>query len=171
MFTKHQAFLYLRYSIAAAILYLISVIVFLSVAAYSQTYILYIGNVLFAVPIVFFIVNFAKKRNENANTRMAIKASVITTVMGMILSVLCVFIILAIMKPSGYSDVANTASELAKPAPTLKGNGHPLMLILVVDAIFGNLGTGIFIAMMLPNMIKSDQSGETAVINPVKSER
>jgi hypothetical protein len=61
MFTKHQAFLYLRYSIAAAILYLISVIVFLSTDAYSQTYVLYIGNTLFAVAIVFFVVNFAKK--------------------------------------------------------------------------------------------------------------
>lgn len=170
MFNKHQAFLYLRYSIVAAILYLISVIVFLSKDAYSQTYILYIGNILFAVAIVFFVVHFAKKRQENANTRMAIKASVITTLAGVILSIVGMFIILAIMKPSGYSDVMNTASELAKPAPALEGNGHALMLILVVDAIFGNLGTGIFISMMLPNMLKSDQRGETAVIKPVKSE-
>jgi hypothetical protein len=102
---------------------------------------------------------------------MAIKASVITTLAGVILSVVGMFIILAIMKPSGYSDVMNTANELAKPAPALEENGHALMLILVVDAIFGNLGTGIFISMMLPNMLKSDQTGETAVINPVKSQR
>lgn len=169
MLNKHQLRSYLKYSIAAAIVYLICVVVFLSKDTYSQTYILYLGNTLFAVPIVFFVVNFAKKRGENANTRMAIKASVITTLTGVILSVLCIFIILAIMIPSGYSDVTNTASELTKPAPALEGNGHALLLILIMDAVLGNLGTGIFISMMLPNMLKSDQRGETAVIEPVKN--
>jgi hypothetical protein len=165
---KHQLLSYLKYSIAAAILYLVCAIFFLSKDTYTQTYILYLGNVLFAVVIVFFVVHFAKKREKNANTRMAIKASVATTLMGIILSVLGVLILLAIMKPSGYSDAVNTASELAKPAPALEGNGYALLLILVLDAILGNLGTGVFVSMMLPNMLKSDQTGETAVINPVK---
>lgn len=166
MLTKHQILSYLKYSIAAAILYLISVVVFLSKDTYTQTWILYLGNILFSVVIVFFVVQFANRRGRNANTRLAISAAIITTIMGTILSLLCIFIILAIMKPSGYADVMNTASELSKAAPALEGNGHALMFILFMNAFFGNMGFGSFISAMLPNMLKTDQSGETATINP-----
>jgi Na+/proline symporter len=166
MLKKHQILSYLKYSIVAAILYLISVVVFLSKDAYTQSWILYIGNILFSVVIVFFVVRFANRRGRNANTRLSISAAAITTIMGMVLSLLSIFIILAIMKPSGYADVVNTASELSKPAPALEGNGHALMFILFMNAFFGNLGFGIFVSAMLPNMLKTDQSGETATINP-----
>lgn len=166
MLKKNQIYSYLRYSIPAAILYLISVIVFLSKDNYTQTYILYLGNILFAVVIVFYVVNFAKKRDRNVNTRMAITSSAFTTIIGVIISILSIFIILAIMKPSGYSDVIITAKELARPAPALEGNGHALMLILFLNAFLGNMAFGIFISAMLPNMLKSDQTGETATINP-----
>ena len=166
MFNKHQIHSYLKYSIAAAILYLACVVLFLSKDSYQQTYILYLGNILFAVVMVFFVVNFATKRGRNANPRMAITASITTTVTGVILSLLSIFIILAIMKPSGYADVVNTASELAQPAPALDGNGHALMLVLFMSAFFGNIGFGGFVSCMLPNMLKSDQTGETSTINP-----
>ena len=163
---KHQIKSYLPYSISAAIIYLICVVVFLSKDAYTQTYILYLGNMLFAIPIVFFVVHFANKRGRNASTQMAISAGVITTLIGIILSILSIFIILAIMEPSAYRDVINTASELARPAPALEGNGHALLLILLMDAVLGNIASGTFIAAMLTNMLKSDQTGETASINP-----
>lgn len=73
------------------------------------------------------------------------------------------------MKPAGYADVINTASELAKPAPALEGNGHALMFILFMNAFLGNMGFGSFVSAMLPNMLKTDQSGETAIINPEKA--
>jgi hypothetical protein len=133
---------------------------------YTDTYILYLGNILFAVVIVFHVVNFAKKRGKNANTRMAITASATATLIGVIISILSIFIILAIMEPSAYSDIIYTAKELAKPAPALEGNGHALLMILLFDAFLGNLGFGIFISAMLPNMLKRDQTGETATINP-----
>lgn len=169
MFNKHQIRSYLKYSIVAAILYLICVVVFLSKDAYTQTYILYLGNTLFAIPIVFFVVHFANKRGRNASTQMAISAGIITTLMGIILSCLSIFIILAIMEPSAYRDVTNTATELAKPAPALEGNGFALITMLLMDAVLGNMAFGAFVAAMLSNMLKSDQTGETATINPEKA--
>lgn len=166
MFTKNQILRYLKYSIIAAIIYLVFVVIYLSKDNYALTYILYIGNMLFAVVMVFFVVMIAKRREWNASPKMAIAAGHITAAMGVILSCLCIFIILAIMKPIGYSDVTNTAKELAKPTPALEGSGHSLMFILFMDAVFGNIGAGSFVSFMLPNMLKSDQKGETATINP-----
>ncbi len=85
MFTKDQILYYLKYSIVAAVLYLVSVVIFF-IDNYNQTYILYIGNVLFAIVIVVFILNFNKKRDKNASSKMMIAAGHITTVMGVLLS-------------------------------------------------------------------------------------
>jgi len=164
MLKKHQILYYLKYSIPAAILYLITVVIFLSKDNYTQTWVLYLGNILFSVVIVFFVVRFANRRGRNANTRIAISAAIFTTIIGTVLCLLSVFIILAIMKPSGYGDVINTASELSKPAPALEGNGHALMFILFMSAFLGNMGFGSFVSAMLPNMLKTDQSGETATM-------
>ena len=166
MFTKDQILYYLKYSVVAAILYLLSVVLFLYLDNYTQTYILYIGNVLFAVVTVFFVVNFSKKRGRNALPKMTIGAGHVMAAMGVIISCLAIFVILAIMKPSGYNDVMATSKELAKPTPGLEGNGHALMFVLFMDAVFGNIGAGSFVSFLLPNMLKSDQKGETAIINP-----
>lgn len=166
MFTKDQILSYLKYSIVAAILYLVSVAIFLYMDNYTQTYILYIGNVVFALVIVVFILNFNKKRDKNASTKMMIAAGHITTVAGVLMSIVGVFILLAIMKPIGYATVSQTTNELAKPTPGLEGNGHALLFVLLMDAIFGNVGAGSFISFLLPNTAKQDQKGETATINP-----
>ncbi len=166
MFTKDQILSYLKYSIVAAILYLVSVGIFLGIDNYAQTYILYIGNVAFALVIVVFILNFNKKRNKNAMTKMMIAAGHITTVMGILLSCVAIFILLAIMKPVGYATVSQTATELGKPAPALMENGHALMFILFMDAVFGNVAAGSFVSFLLSNTAKRDQTGETSTINP-----
>lgn len=166
MFTKDQILSYLKYSIVAAVLYLISVGIFLALDTYTQTYILYIGNVAFAIVIVVFILAFNRRRDKNASPKMMIAAGHITTVMGVLLSCLGVFILLAIMKPSGYTAVSQTANELSKPTPGLMENAHALMFVLFMDAVFGNVGAGSFVSFLLPNTAKQDQKGETSTINP-----
>lgn len=166
MFTKNQILSYLKYSIVAGVLYLISVGIFLWLDSYTQTYILYIGNMVFAAVLVVFILNFNRKRDKNASTKMMIAAGHITTVMGVLLSCIGVFILLAIMKPSGYMAVSHTASELSKPAPALMENSHALMFVLFMDAVFGNVAGGSFVSFLLSNTAKRDQTGETATINP-----
>ncbi len=166
MFTKDQILNYLKYSIVAAILYLVSVAIFLYLDNYTQTYILYIGNVVFAIVIVVFILTFNRKRDKNASTKMMIAAGHITTVAGVLMSIVGVFILLAIMQPEGYSTVSHTATELSKPTPGLEQNGHALMFVLIMDAVFGNVGAGSFVSFLLPNTAKQDQTGETETINP-----
>ena len=166
MLKKDQLLHYLKYSIIAAVLYLISVFIFLYTDNYSQIYILYIGNIIFGIVMAVLVLNFNKKRDQNASPKMMIAAGHIATVMGVLISVVVVFILLAIMKPVGYATVSQTTKELAKPTPGLEGNGHALLFILIMDTIFGNVGAGSFVSFLLPNTAKSDQKGETATINP-----
>ncbi len=166
MFTKNQILSYFRYSIVAAILYLICTTIFLSQDSYTQIYLLYIGNVLFAAVIVFFILNFHTKKDEAKGNKTMIAAGLITTIMGTLISCVIIFILLAMMKPSGYEAISHTANELAKPAPALQGNSHALMFVLFMEAVFGNLGAGAFVSVMLPNTAKIGKKGKTSEINP-----
>ena len=166
MFKKNQILSYLKYSVAAAIVYLICVVIFLSKDTYTQTYILYIGNMIYAFVIVVFIVNFNKRTASNESTYNKIAAGFTTAVIGVVISCLAILIILAIMKPEGYRDVLNTASELAQPAPGLDGEGHALMFILFMDAVIGNLGASAFVCFMVPNMIRKYQEDEIGAISP-----
>lgn len=165
MFKKNQIRPFLKYSIAAAIVYLIFLVIFLNDDTYTKTYYLYIGNVVFSAVIVVFLVNFNNKDDNSSHTQKVIVSGLTTSLIGTIISVLAVFIILAIMKPAGYSYVANTASELAKPTPALEGNGHALMFVLFMDAIIGNMGASSFVAFMLPNMIRKYKD-DPSIVSP-----
>ena len=166
MFTKNQILSYLKYAIVAAILYLVCVTIFLEQDSYTQIYILYIGNVLFATVMVFFILNYHNKKNEPKGNIKMIAAGLITTIMGTIISCLIIFILLAIIKPSGYEYISHTANELSKPTPSLQGNGHALMFVLFMDAVFGNFGVGSFVSAMLANTAKISDRGKTSEITP-----
>lgn len=163
MFTKKQLLPFLKYSIPAAIIYLISVVIFLSDDTYTMTWILYLGNVLFAAVIVFYVVNFNSKSDNSSHTPKVIASGMVAAIIGAIISCLAIFIILAAMKPEGYRYIANTASELAKPAPGLEGTSHVLMLMLFLDAVIGNLGASAFVAFMVPNMIRKYQDEKPAI--------
>ncbi|HSN10361.1 MAG TPA: hypothetical protein VLS85_15075 [Hanamia sp.] len=166
MFTKNQILSYLKYAIVAAILYLVCATIFLDQDSYTQIYILYIGNVFFAAVMVFFILNFHNKKDEPKGNIKMIAAGLITTIMGTLISCAIIFILLAILKPSGYAYISHTANELSKPTPSLQGNGHALMFVLFMEAVFGNLGAGAFVSIMLPNTAKISKRGKTSEINP-----
>ena len=71
------------------------------------------------------------------------------------------------MKPSGYRiEMINQTQENWQTHSWPDANGHALMFVLFMDAIFGNIGAGSFVSFLLPNMLKKDQKGETATINP-----
>lgn len=165
MFTKNQILSYLRYSVVAAILYLICTTIFLFQDAYAQIYILYIGNVLFGAVVVYFILNFHTRPDEAKGNRTLMAAGIITTIMGTLICCVFIFILLAILKPAGYQTTSQTTNELARPAPALQGNSHALMFILFMEAVFGNLGAGAFIAIMLPNTAKIGKKNKTSEIH------
>lgn len=165
MFSKQQILSYLKYAIPAAIVYCIMAGIFLYNDTYILSYLLYIGNMLFGIVILLFLLNFNKKRAKNSKAKYMTAAGHITAVIGILLSCIIIFILLAIMHPAGYESVSPTANELAKPAAGLKGDTHALIYVLFMDAVFGNIGIGSFLSFMLPFTAKSDQTSETDTVN------
>ena len=165
MFKGHPLKSYLKYSIAAALLYGIAAGIFIHTDAYQASYILYIGNMVFGICIGIFVYIFNKRRNENANSSNIVAAGHITTIMGVLIACAITFILLLVIAPGSFRSVSQTADAMGRAPSQLAGNNKGLGLVLFLDAVFGNVGAGSFVSFLLPFSLKRDQSDTTRVTN------
>jgi len=158
MFKKEYFSYYLTYGILAAILFCIPMIIFISSANFSSTWWLYVGNILFLLAIVFFMLKFSRRKGEDPSTQTMVAAGHITTITGIVISLIVAIIALFIFVPdlfaSGQSD---TVLENA-PSQTGTGKTHGLVFILLMNTIIGNLVAGSFPSIILPYTSKRDQT-------------
>ena len=155
MFSKPKILSYLRYAIPAAIVYCIIAGIFLYNDSYNLIYLLYIGNVLFGIVILFFLLNYSKKRTEDFKAKYMVASGHITAVIGILISCVIICILMAIIRPNGYEAVSATTKALKDPAAALQGDTHPLIYIMFADAVFGNIGISSFLSFMLPYTARS----------------
>lgn len=158
MFKKEYLSSYVMYGILSAILFCIPMLIFLSSAKFSTTWWLYVGNVLFLLSIIFFMIMFNKKKGEDASTQTMVAAGHITTVVGIIISIIVAVIALLIFVPdlfgSGQSD---TVLENA-PSGTGTGKTHGMIFMLFMNAVIGNLVAGSVPSIILSYTAKRDQT-------------
>ncbi|MEJ7680021.1 MAG: hypothetical protein WKG06_19615 [Segetibacter sp.] len=158
MFKKLYIPSYLMYGTLAAILFCIPMIIFVSSAKFSNTWWLYVGNVLFLLGIVFFMLAFNKRKGEDTSTQTMVAAGHITTVVGIIISIIVAVIALLMFVPdifnSGQSD---TVLENA-PSGTGTGKTHGLVFMMFMNAIIGNLVAGSVPSILLSYTAKRDQT-------------
>jgi len=151
---------YIIHSLVAALVYCITVIFFLKFADYTKTWVLYTGNFLFLLVIVYFLFVFNAKRDENAGTMAMLTASVITTVMGVAMSLIISLILMAVLVPGLFD--AGTADKMLvnEPANMVRGKTDGLIFMVLANAIIGNISCGMFAAIIFPFSLKGDQTKE-----------
>jgi predicted ABC-type exoprotein transport system permease subunit len=151
---------YLPYAIAAAVVYCIPVILYLQRANFTQAWLLYLGNFLFLLAIIFFLFSFNRKRKENAATTSMVAAGHITVVAGIVLACLLSFILLLLFVP-GYLHSGTTEKVLSQaPANTVRDKTEGLSFMLFANAIIGNLCVGSASSIIFPFTLKRDQTKE-----------
>lgn len=151
---------YLIYGLLGAVVYSIPVIIFLSNPEYSQSWLLYLGNLLFLFAIVGFLYAFNKRRSENAGTLAMLTAGVIATVTGIVISCLLAFLLLVIMVP-GYLSPGTTEKVLTgQPANITLDKTRGMSFMVFVTAFIGNLSAGAFVSIIFPFAMKADQTRE-----------
>ena len=130
---------------------------FCNIKSFSVSWVLYIGNMLFAFMIAVFIITFNRKRGENAGVGKMILAGHITTVIGICICCgICLLMLLFV--PGVYTA---SGAVLQKAPPQMASRGHEVMTTLIMNAILGNFFGGAFISVMLSATVKKDQKGET----------
>jgi hypothetical protein len=148
---------YLKYAIAAAVLYCITVWIYISRDSFSEIWILYVGNFLFGAVIGIFIFRYNKTKVEKASSIGMLKAAHIAAIIGILLSCIIIFFLLLV-----FTDVFRSYpdTELQKAPSQLNGKTNGFITVLFLDALVGNFSTSSFVSIILPFTVTKAQQGE-----------
>jgi len=164
MFKKYKLTNYIKYSIISAVLFCITVAIFVSCKNYASTWWLYVGNALFMLGVIYFIFSFNKTKNEDATTSSMIVGGHIITVMGIVISCIVSYILLIVFVPGIFASGETSTTVANAPAAIDTGKTDGLVFMVFMNAIVGNVATGSFASIILPYTAKRDQTKEPAEI-------
>lgn len=152
MFKSAYVATYLKWGIISAIAFCIPMIIFVATNDYTKTWYLYIGNALFLVAVCFYMLQFSKMKHENASTQTMMAAGHITTIFGIILSVIVSAITLGFYGAFGDTTLDTAPSEV--------GNGvtQGMVFFVFMNATIGNFCGGSFSSIIVPYTAKRDQT-------------
>jgi hypothetical protein len=151
---------YVIHSLVAALLYCLPLIFFLKTADYTRAWLLYTGNFLFLLVIVYFLFVFNAKRDENAGTLAMLTASSITTIMGTIMALIFSLILLVVFIPGLLSSGSPAKHLINEPANSIQGKTDGLVFMIIANSVIGNVSCGLFAAIIFPFSLKGDQTKE-----------
>lgn len=158
MFKKEYLPSYLMYGFLAALLFCVPMFIFVSSAKFSNTWWLYVGNVLFLLGIVFFMLRFNKKKGEDTSTQTMVAAGHITTAIGIIISIIAAIIALLIFVPDLFNSGQSDKVLENAPAATGTDKTHGMIFMMFMNAVIGNLVAGSVPSILLSYTAKKDQT-------------
>ena len=161
----------LKFSVAAAFAYTIAAFFYVTHMSYEETFVLYVGNFLFAAVIGVFVAWFYKKHESDIGTIRLVVIGGKAAVAGIVIACLMVAVLLFILVPGVFR--AGDVSHLTlKGAPgQFSGKNDGFGKILFLNAILGNAGASFFISLLIPfSVMKNIYPDESIPGKPVKED-
>jgi hypothetical protein len=150
----------LPYAIASALLYSISVIFYIRNASFQGSWMLYVGNLLFGIGIMAFLISYLRKKKESAYSSYMVLAGHVVTFIGIILSCVIALLLLLIISPGVFHSVTGSTPVLGDSPAQMRDNIHNgLMTGLFMNAVVGNISAGSFLSIVLPNTMRKTERG------------
>lgn len=139
---------YIRYSVWAAVLNTLSIIVFLFIRNYTNAWVLFVGNILFSAVVLISVFRGNHRVHDTASVRSLFMMGLKVTIYGILLAtVLCVILLLVNSMFTGIT---------SKDVPAQAGRGDILFTILsntiAVNAVLGALA-----ALIGASVVKRNQ--------------
>jgi hypothetical protein len=143
---------YWKYSVWAAILNTLSIVVFLFNRQYENTWLLYAGNLLFCAVVLTGVFRGYHRVHDTASIRSSAMMGIKITIYGILLAILlCVVVLVINSMFTGLND---------RSEPAQSGRGDVLFTILsntiAINAILGALA-----AVLGATVVKKNQKSET----------
>jgi hypothetical protein len=156
MFRNVHWSIFLKNGLIAAIFYCAAVFLFIKDARFQETWVLYVGNFLFVIVVVCFLVWFNRRRKENKTSVSMFMAGHLLTAVGIVYSFIISFILLIILIP-GFLHTGQTEKILrGLPANSIHDRTNGLAFIVFANALVGNFFTGAFVSLVFPFSMKED---------------
>ena len=134
---------FVKYSLLAAILYLIPATIFILHTKFSGIWLLYLGNMLFLIAMFGFMITYRPPTDKNTSKMYMLGSGHIVMAMGVIISLILVTIIVLVLKPAFYPE--SVVRNITDAPPSTNG----LTFSLYMDAIFGNVSAGSFASIIM----------------------
>lgn len=151
----------------AAVLYSTLAGIFIYLASYRYSSLLYFGSVLFGIVMWIHTIRDNKKRGENESTVALIFASNMTTVAGVIISCLICFCLLAILVPGYLSSATPDKTFVGEPVNIIKDKTDGLSFEVFMSATIINYSVGAFVGLILPFYSKRNQTRDSREPTPL----
>jgi hypothetical protein len=144
----------------AGLLFCIPAFVYIQRASYNDSWLLYLGSMLFFLVIVADILVFNKKRGGNDSTVAMVFESHMTTLIGVLTSLLICLILLMIMVPGFFHSGMADKQLTDAPANTIHDKTNGLNFKVFALALIANFSFGSFASIIFPFTAKRNQMGD-----------
>lgn len=146
------------FALIASVIYMIFIGIFLSQRSYTALWILYVGNVAFAICIGIFLYLFKTNRNMKLPITRMIVSGHLVTIGGILIT--CVIVFLAsIIFPTWFHSYNGILSTFRDAAAQMEGRGGNYLLPIFMNAVVGNISTGSFFSIILPFGLNAKKKG------------
>jgi heme/copper-type cytochrome/quinol oxidase subunit 2 len=164
MLKNHNLLKYLWYSVISAVLFSITVVIFLSSGDYTSTWWLFVGNGLFMLGVLYFMWSYNKTKREDASASSLVIAGHLTTILGIVISSIIAAILLIFYVPGIFSGGETAVTVEGAPATIDTGKTDGLVFMVFMCAIVGNVSSGSFASIIFAYTAKRDQTKDSAEI-------
>ena len=142
----------------AGLLFCIPTFFFIYRASYNDSWLLYLGSMLFFAMIVMGVLVFSKKRGGNESTVSMVFESHMTTLVGVFTALIISLVMLMVMVP-GFFHAGMAGKQLTdSPANTIHDKTNGLDFKVIVLSILGNFCFGSFASIVFPFSAKRNQT-------------
>lgn len=151
-----------------SILFCICAFIFIEMSDYTASWILWVGSLLFFFTMAGTTVMESKRRGGNESTVALVFASIVTTAVGVTLSLVICFIILMIVDPGFLTSAPATKVIHDAPAATQQGKTGGLAFEVFASATLLCFFGGLIAAVTLPFYVKRNQTKDIKEPTPLK---
>ena len=148
---------YILWGLLAGLAYITPVFIFLSLANYYYTAMLFVGCILFMFVLLIYSLKLTKRRPEYKSTWAMIIAGHFVILVGIITSVLAALILCFVFIPgfmSGHSD----NSFLSSSPDAVNSHNMSIIMLIAMTATLVNFGVGGFINILTCYSVKRNQT-------------
>jgi hypothetical protein len=150
----------LIYAFAAAFVYSIAVSFYIRRMSYEESFILYVGNFLFAAVIGIFVAWFYKKHETDISTIRLVVIGGKAAVAGVVMACLMIVLMLLVFVPGIFKPEAVSHIQFQHSPGQFAGKNKGFGAILFLNAIIGNMGASFFISLLIPFAVMKNLYGD-----------
>lgn len=158
LFDSRHFMEYFLFGLTAAFLYCSMFYLHIREKDYESSYLLYIGNALFCLPILIYNIRLFGKPYDKKRTVTMLIASHLASLVGTILSIIFSIILMLIFYPNMLSSAPDGSGMANAPEMTQMHRPSRWLFMIVINALLLNFSAGSFISIVTAYAGKKDQT-------------